>query len=87
MFLSAEDSSHSQHPGAEEAPDGPGHFHEDSGLLLHCDFLRRPLQRGQRAMGFLWQQPERAADSFLIIVCLFAGGCVDLYGADGHISG
>lgn len=42
-----EDPGHSEHPGAEETADGPGHLHEDRGLLLHGHLLRRSLQRGQ----------------------------------------
>lgn len=53
MFVSPEDSGYSQHSGAEEAPDGPGHFDEDSGLLLHCDLLWRPLQRGEADVQIL----------------------------------
>lgn len=50
IFVSIEDPCHSQHSGAEEAADGPGHFHEDRGLLLHCDFLWRPIQRGEASV-------------------------------------
>lgn len=50
---SAEDSCHSQHSGAEEAPDGPGYLHADGRLLLHCDLLWRPLQRGQSMFYFV----------------------------------
>lgn len=42
----AEDSGHSEHSGAEEAAHGPGHLHEDGGLLLHRHLLRSPVQRG-----------------------------------------
>lgn len=40
------DSGHGEHSGAEEAADGPGHLHEDSGLFLHRHLLRSTVQRG-----------------------------------------
>lgn len=40
------DQGHGEHSGAEEAAHGPGHLHEDSGLLLHCHLLRSAVQRG-----------------------------------------
>lgn len=39
-------SGDSEHSGAEEAADGPGHLHEDGGLLLHRHLLRSSVQRG-----------------------------------------
>lgn len=43
MFMCLEDSCHREYFGAEEAAHGPGHFHEDGGLPLHCDLLWRPI--------------------------------------------
>lgn len=46
----SEDPGHSEHSGAEEAADGPGHLHEDSGLFLHRHLLRSIIQRGNRVL-------------------------------------
>lgn len=57
LFVLTEDSGHSQYFGAEEASDGPGYFHENSGLFLHSYFLWCTLQRGYTLSASLSNYP------------------------------